>query len=322
MIFLETPNLIIRKTLEKRLAKTPADKQNEEKKRDHCDVRAGEFDGARIRILAQGEKKEQLLISIYVNCGDVVAKYGLQNILKSVYGNLVEPTPFKDKEFNYTATLKIPNVDALDDKTIEKYLNEIPLIKRYVMMPPFVYAFDKFLAGEKFEPIRIPYRDEENIYLVSYEKSSLGVIYSIKFKDPDDVILAKTFLQEFKDARRDRLLSNAPPVSFTQGSKPLELQKINSTEPNSPEQLKEYGFVTFSLFAKHCSKENRIETIDKLLSFRNYLHYHLKCSKAYMHIRMRDRVTKLLQALEAAKDDTGKQKVMKTVSGRTFKQAE
>lgn len=41
-----------------------------------------------------------------------------------------------------------------------------------------------------------------------------------------------------------------------------------------------------------------------------------------MHIRMRDRVTKLLQALEAAKDDTGKQKVMKTFSGRTFKQSD
>jgi actin related protein 2/3 complex subunit 2 len=320
MIFLEAPNLIIKKTLEKRLAKLP--EKGEEKKREHCDVRAGDFDGARIRILAQGDRKEQLLISLFVNCGDVVAKYGLQDLLKSVYGDIVEPTPFKDKEINYTATLKIPNVDALDDKKIAQYINDIPLLKRYVMMPPFVFAFDKFLKGEKFDAIRIPYRDEENIYLVSYEKTSLVVVYSIKFKDPDDVVLARTFLQEFKDARRDRTLSNAPPVSFTQGSKPLELTKIKSTEPDSPEQLKEYGFVSFSLFTKHCSKENRIETIDKLLSFRNYLHYHLKCSKAYMHIRMRDRVTKLLQALEAAKDDTGKQKVMKTFSGRTFKQSD
>lgn len=65
------------------------------------------------------------------------------------------------------------------------------------MMPPFVFAFDKFLKGEKFDAIRIPYRDEENIYLVSYEKTSLVVVYSIKFKDPDDVVLARTFLQVF-----------------------------------------------------------------------------------------------------------------------------
>jgi len=58
--------------------------------------------------------------------------------------------------------------------------------------------------------------------------------------------------------------------------------------------------------------------MDKLLQLRNYLHYHLKCSKAYMHFRMRDRVTLLLQNLEAAKDKTGKKKEMKTASGRRF----
>lgn len=76
----------------------------------------------------------------------------------------------------------------------ELYIRELPNLKRYVMMAPFVYCFDKFLKNEKFDPIRIPYRDEENIYLMAYEKS-LVVIYSIKFKDADDVILARWFLQ-------------------------------------------------------------------------------------------------------------------------------
>jgi len=310
MIFLEPNNEIIKGTILKRFEKPDPEK----KKRDHCDVKGGEFDGCTFRIHATGDKKEVLLISMFVNCGDVVKKFGMVDTLKSIYGDIVEETPQPE----YTVTLKI-NCDELDEKKKELYIRELPNLKRYVMMAPFVYCFDKFLKNEKFDPIRIPYRDEENIYLMAYEKS-LVVIYSIKFKDADDVILARWFLQEFKDARRDRMLSNAPPVAFSQGVKPLELSKIESTEPDSPEQLKEYGFITLSLFDRHVDKENRIETIDKLLSFRSYIHYHIKCSKAYMHIRMRAQVAKLLQALEAAKDYSGKQKVMKTFSGRTFSQ--
>lgn len=56
----------------------------EKKKRDHCDVKGGEFDGCTFRIHATGDKKEVLLISMFVNCGDVVKKFGMVDTLKSV----------------------------------------------------------------------------------------------------------------------------------------------------------------------------------------------------------------------------------------------
>ncbi|POG62327.1 hypothetical protein GLOIN_2v634640 [Rhizophagus irregularis DAOM 181602=DAOM 197198] len=34
----------------------------------------------------------------------------------------------------------------------------------------------------------------------------------------------------------------------------------------------------------------REKTISQIQLFRDYLHYHIKCSKAYMHSRMRARV--------------------------------
>lgn len=37
--------------------------------------------------------------------------------------------------------------------------------------------------------------------------------------------------------------------------------------------------------------------------FRDYLHYHIKCSKAYMHSRMRTRVAEFLKVLNRAKPD-------------------
>jgi len=42
-------------------------------------------------------------------------------------------------------------------------------------------------------------------------------------------------------------------------------------------------------------------TISHIQLFRDYLHYHIKCSKAYMHSRMRARVAEFLKVLNRAK---------------------
>lgn len=40
---------------------------------------------------------------------------------------------------------------------------------------------------------------------------------------------------------------------------------------------------------RHVQGERKDKALSLLTSFRSYLHYHLKCSKAYMHSRMRAR---------------------------------
>jgi len=249
-------------------------------------------------------------------CGEQLKKYGMDDVLKKAYGDwVVKAQP------NFTLTLKVDlEAASKNEKLKNDYLTKIPLIKRYAMMGPFATAFDKYKQNQAFDPIVIPYRPEENIYVMTYEKS-LTVLFSIKFSDPDDIVMARMFLNEFKDARKDRALGNAPSVNFTQGVKPLELKNIKaSTEPNNPKQLTEFGFVSFGLFPQHMDDKNREGTIDKLLTFRNYFHYHLKCTKAYMHFRMRDRFTGLLSELDGARDTSGIVKEKKTASGRTFVQ--
>jgi len=185
------------------------------------------------------------------------------------------------------------------------------------MMSPFVKSMNSFIKKEKFETIIFPYRTEESIY-INLIDGSINVIFSIKFDDPDDITIAKVLLTEFKDARRDKQLGNAPSVSFYQGVKPLELKDIKTVEGDSKEALLDYGFVALALRESHCVEKDRLNTINLLLQFRNYLHYHLKCSKAYMHMRMRERVVLLLQALDDAKDKTGIEVKKKTFSGKTF----
>merc|ERR1711964_148815 len=63
----------------------------------------------------------------------------------------------------------------------------------------------------------------------------------------------------------------------------------------------------------------RDEVISHIQTFRDYFHYHIKASKAYIHSRMRRRTADFLQVLRRARPEN-EEKERKTASGRTFKQ--
>ncbi len=75
------------------------------------------------------------------------------------------------------------------------------------------------------------------------------------------------------------------------------------------------------LFNRHFgTPDTREECISKIQLFRDYFHYHIKCSKAYMHSRMRTRVDSFLKVLNRAKPEKpDDQREKKTAKGRTFK---
>ncbi len=68
------------------------------------------------------------------------------------------------------------------------------------------------------------------------------------------------------------------------------------------------------LFPRHfATPQAREECVSRIELFRDYLHYHIKASKAYMHSRMRARVDSFLKVLNRAKPEQPKdQKEMKT----------
>ncbi|KAH9464012.1 hypothetical protein Pst134EB_003552 [Puccinia striiformis f. sp. tritici] len=69
---------------------------------------------------------------------------------------------------------------------------------------------------------------------------------------------------------------------------------------------------------KHFSTpETAFSTISRIQLFRDYLHYHIKASKAYLHSRMRARTNEFLKILNRAKPEV-LDKERKTASGRTF----
>ncbi len=122
-------------------------------------------------------------------------------------------------------------------------------------------------------------------------------------------------MQEFVDARRLSALQNAPQVLYTNREPPLELRGIPGLTLSD-----DIGYVTFGtsckdtltsrsltpsvLFPRHFTKPDVAEaTTMHIQLFRDYLHYHIKCSKAYMHSRMRARVSEFQKVLNRAKTE-------------------
>ena len=68
---------------------------------------------------------------------------------------------------------------------------------------------------------------------------------------------------------------------------------------------------------RHVTGRNKVEECTwRLCTFYGLINYHIKCSKAHMHTRMRRRAMGLLQVLNRAKPDV--QKTAKKADGRTF----
>jgi actin related protein 2/3 complex subunit 2 len=293
MIILETHNRIVEETVAQALAS---------EKKESVDVTCADFDGVSFHISNPADKS-LLNISVNTKCFEQLRQCGVEDQIKKRYGPLVVAP-----ETGYNITLQIKTDAKQSDPEIA---HKISLLKRHVLGAAFYKVFESVDKKTKIpDLIEIQYRDDEAFYL-KCEGDRVIVIFSISFKDADDVIYSKVFLQEFVDARRN--MRGAPAVAFSQKVPPLEL------EGHHVAQGENNGFVSFVLFGDQMTAKNREKTIDNMLMFRDYLHYHIKCSKAYLHTRMRNRVESFLQILNRAKQPIPEEnKKAKTITGKAF----
>jgi len=291
MILLENANRILEETVSARISA---------EKPESVDVTFADFDGVQFHVSASPDAKHLLKISIqFRGAQQVLKEFGGTELLKRYYASLLQSTP----EAGYDVTLQL-DLTALTHK--EELPAKISFLKRHLFAAPFQRAIEK----KPSEIIVFNYRPEEAVYIKA-EADRVTVIFDILFRDADDIVFSKVFLQEFADARRT--INQAPAVSFSQKEPPLELKGVKGVKVGDNN-----GFVSFVLFSHHITEANRDKTIDLIQTFRDYLHYHIKCSKAYMHTRMRNRVDSLLQILNRARPEPV-EVVRRTAQGKTFK---
>jgi len=299
MLLLEYHNKIIEDTILEKFDQVDG-------KFDTVEIVLADFDGVTFHIFTDQNSKNLLFVSMSIKCYSELKKYGADKVMQEKYGKNLTSA-----ESGYDVTVQIDLASPPQDRA--KFAREIALMKRHALAAPFYSVFADIEAKKPGQMVEIRYRDDEAFFLKP-ESDRCIVIFSIQFKDLDDVVFAKVFLQEYQDARRT--MSNAPSVTYSQKEPPMELKGVRNLKVGDHQ-----GYVSFVLFQPHIAAAKREKTIDNIQTFRNYLHYHLKCSKAYLHTRMRNRVRTFLQVLNRAKsapESTEK----KTATGRTFKRAD
>ncbi|KAF7185869.1 Actin-related protein 2/3 complex subunit 2 [Pseudocercospora fuligena] len=315
MLLLDYQNVLIESLLKDRFSpdSTPSS----------IDQVVSDFDNVTFHI-STPSSKTQILISIAVKCWQELVQYGAQAVLEREYGPyIVQP----ESGYDFSVQVDLENLPASQEEK-DNLIKRISLLKRNAMAAPFEQAFDEYTSlaeqashytsetapqgvKEGGEVRAIHYRDSEAIYIkASHDR--VTVIFSTIFSDETDRIYGKVFLQEFVDARR-RAIQNAPQVMF-RNDPPLELQGI----PGLQSGKDKIGYITFVLFPRHLTPQKRFEVISHIQTFRDYFHYHIKASKAYIHSRMRRRTADFLQVLRRARPETD-EKERKTASGRTFR---
>ncbi|KAI9753645.1 MAG: ARP2/3 actin-organizing complex subunit Arc34 [Chaenotheca gracillima] len=315
MLLLDYQNVLIQSLLTERFSGAPP---------ASVDQVVSDFDGVTFH-LSTPETKSKILISISVKCYPELVKYGAQQVLEREYGPyIVEP----ENGYDFSVLVDLDNLPG-DKEGRDDLVRRVSLLKRNAMAAPFEKAFDEFAelqeAASKFtsesapegireggEVMAIHYREEEAIYIKA-SSDRVTVIFSTIFREETDRIFGKIFLQEFVDARR-RAIQNAPQVLF-RNDPPLELQNVPGVQNSGTGEV---GYVTFVLFPRHLNPQRREEVISHIQTFRDYFHYHIKASKAYIHSRMRRRTADFLQILRRARPEN-EEKERKTASGRTFR---
>jgi actin related protein 2/3 complex subunit 2 len=302
MILLEPLNVVIQTTLAEKCTKPSS-----------LDVQFVDFDNVRFH-LSTPDRKTQLLLSMNIRCWDELARYGAVDVLRREYGALYLETP--EPDYHVSLTIDLEQV-PLEGEARDAFVNSVALLKRNALAAPFEQAFKEqkqleSSGSNQGQLMQMHYRDEEAIY-VRASADRVTVIFSTVFREETDRIFGKLFLQEFVDARRLPTIQNAPQVLYTNRDPPLELRGVPGLKSSE-----DIGYVTFVLFPRHFSNPDvASSTISHIQLFRDYLHYHIKCSKAYMHSRMRHRVSEFQKVLNRAKTEVAVTE-RKTVSGRSM----
>lgn len=248
-----------------------------------------DFDGVVYHMSNPNGDRSKLVLSIALKFYNELQKHGADELIKREYGQyLMEPA-----EASYNVSLLFDMTNVPENWKDLAYKSS--LLKRNCFASVFEKYFEFQEKGEIGQKTAvIHYRNDETLFVRALE-DRVTVIFSTTFKGEDDIILGKVFMQEFSETRRK--FQQAPQVLFSHKHPPAEL---NDTEAIIGDNR---GYITFVLTPRHINKAARDNTINLISMLRNYLHYHLKCSKAYMHQRMRAKTNDFLKVLNRAKPE-------------------
>uniref|UniRef100_A0A5K3FRX1 Arp2/3 complex 34 kDa subunit n=1 Tax=Mesocestoides corti TaxID=53468 RepID=A0A5K3FRX1_MESCO len=252
-------------------------------------AKVSDFDGV-LYTITQEAGSSRLTVSISLSFFKEIEKFGDSKVLAREYGEYLRPKA----ESGASVTLEFDCNHLPAD--IEALAIKAASLRRNCFASVFEHFFDYQIANASTPNAQtlqgtIHFRSDETMF-VQAMPDRVTVIFSTRFKDSEDIVLGKIFLQEFSEAKRR--FDGAPQVIYQHRDPPKELR---GTDAASGDNI---AYITFVLSPRHVSVKNRAKTIDLIHAMRTYMHYHIKCMKAYLQMRMRAKTSDFLKVLNRA----------------------
>ncbi|KAG8258044.1 Actin- protein 2/3 complex subunit 2, partial [Homalodisca vitripennis] len=203
-------------------------------KPESIDISIADFDGALFHISNVGGDKTKVRTSILLKFYKQLQEHGADELLRREYESLlIDP----EEGYNVSVLISLDNIPTNWEEIVKK----IGLLKRNCFASVFEKYFDFQERGEEgHRQAVINYRNEETMY-VEAKSDRVTVVFSTIFKDENDIVIGKVFMQEFKEGRRAS--HTAPQVLFSHREPPLELQNSDALVGEN------IGYITFDAFA-------------------------------------------------------------------------
>lgn len=184
MILLETTNRIIEETLTQKFQSVLAGNKPEA-----VAVKFADFDGVMFNISNPGGDKSKVMLSCSLKFYRELQQHGADELLRREYGNLLVEPP----EDGYNVSL-VFDLNAVP-QSFEDLVQRAASLKRNCFASVFEKYFEFQEKGESgHKQAVIHYRDDETMY-VEAQADRVTVIFSTIFKDPDDIVIGKVFMQ-------------------------------------------------------------------------------------------------------------------------------
>ena len=314
MILLEIESAIIRNLLERSL--DPNEVLSESY--NCCDFDGVSFTIKFIKPKSAKKSKENdeetpnkfpVLIEMKLSCYDKIKDYGADEYYQKTYGKFIsEPSP------GYTHAISF-NLHEMNPEEQKNAIHLACRIKSNILGAPIMWVANLVESKQSFAPFEIPYRSNtgESIFIVPTD-SGAAAIFTIRFSDPGDRVIGGVFLSELIAARTK--VPSAPVVSISD-KPPGDLSQFDL--PKYITENSQFAFVSILLSGPQLSARKREDISYYIPMFRNYIHYHIKCTKGFLHSKMRNRVNNLLRILDNARPEP-KVKVARTVTGKVIGQ--
>mmetsp|Transcript_21867 Transcript_21867/g.76745 ORF Transcript_21867/g.76745 Transcript_21867/m.76745 type:complete len:317 (-) Transcript_21867:2752-3702(-) len=300
MVFLPDHNVILRKELMHRIG-------GAEPILEPVDLRIADSDEVRFRVFCNPEAAPDVLfVTMTLSCWPALVANGAEEVLAATFGDLLTADAPDAEAANVVIRLQAGALPAPGSEIAEK----VSALKRHALGAPMTRAFQALVSGEGLAPTAVvPFRSGE-YYIVTSKPGAVSVAFSLKMRDHAEAAMARVFAQEFVEAQRH--VGAAPAVLFSI-EPPAESGGVDVVMDDSF-----VGFLTFTCQKTHVEGAKQERVVAQLSNFRSYTDYHIKAAKTYLHMRMRERVNKLLQVLNRAVPPAFEAKEKKLASGKRF----